>query len=582
MQHLFGNYVVQKLLQHGTQEQTSGLIQAMKGHVLDLTLQTYGCRVVQRALEVATNNEMAMISRELEGNLIKCVENQNGNHVIQKLVERLQPSSLGFLIGEFRNSVERLAIHLYGCRVIQRLIEHCAKNPTHISSVIKEIKAALPKLITDQYGNYVVQHALAIQEVREDVLPSLRNGLLGFSQHKYASNVVEKLFVHSTSKEKIELTELLLDTLTPPTAENPQGVSAIVAMAKDPYSNYVVQRALDELKDIEDGAATREKMINVLTPHVGVLKKLPSGKHIINKMNPPRGGGRKGSYGDRGGGGGAGFGDRRQQRSGSGRQGGPMGPQGGYPQGPHGGPHGGMPRGGPGGPMAHGGARGGGNEYYGGGAGGGGAGGAGVAGNELWGGGAPAAGQYHMGGMGAGPGFFQAAYQGGQGAVGGAGQQGQQAAWVGPAGPAGHPTGMWGLSAGDHGTGPVGQPAMGPGEQQWNLQQQQQPQQQQQQQQLQQQAAWNVSQGQQNQSMGMQGAAPAHGAGRGFPPVYAGAAGMQPGVAGRPEAQPFYQQQQQQQAQQQQWGAFAQGNAQEQGAGYGNAQARGQPPQQGY
>lgn len=52
MTDVFGNYVIQKFFEHGTASQRRMLAQQLKGHVLALSLQMYGCRVVQKALEV--------------------------------------------------------------------------------------------------------------------------------------------------------------------------------------------------------------------------------------------------------------------------------------------------------------------------------------------------------------------------------------------------------------------------------------------------------------------------------------------------------------------------------------------------
>lgn len=48
MKDVFGNYVVQKFFDHGTQHQKTVLAEQMKGQMLALSLQTYGCRVVQK------------------------------------------------------------------------------------------------------------------------------------------------------------------------------------------------------------------------------------------------------------------------------------------------------------------------------------------------------------------------------------------------------------------------------------------------------------------------------------------------------------------------------------------------------
>lgn len=47
MTDVFGNYVIQKLFEHGDQQQKAALAKKMEGHVLQLSMQMYGCRVSQ-------------------------------------------------------------------------------------------------------------------------------------------------------------------------------------------------------------------------------------------------------------------------------------------------------------------------------------------------------------------------------------------------------------------------------------------------------------------------------------------------------------------------------------------------------
>ena len=51
MTDVFGNYVIQKFFEFGSPEQKMALAHRIKGHVLPLALQMYGCRVIQKALE---------------------------------------------------------------------------------------------------------------------------------------------------------------------------------------------------------------------------------------------------------------------------------------------------------------------------------------------------------------------------------------------------------------------------------------------------------------------------------------------------------------------------------------------------
>jgi mRNA-binding protein PUF3 len=48
MTDVFGNYVIQKFFEHGNQVQKRVLAEQMKNHVMELSMQMYGCRVVQK------------------------------------------------------------------------------------------------------------------------------------------------------------------------------------------------------------------------------------------------------------------------------------------------------------------------------------------------------------------------------------------------------------------------------------------------------------------------------------------------------------------------------------------------------
>lgn len=51
MSDLYGNYVIQKFFEFGSSYQIQLLCGLLKGNVVTLSFQTYGCRVVQKAIE---------------------------------------------------------------------------------------------------------------------------------------------------------------------------------------------------------------------------------------------------------------------------------------------------------------------------------------------------------------------------------------------------------------------------------------------------------------------------------------------------------------------------------------------------
>eukprot|EP00471_Norrisiella_sphaerica_P003082 CAMPEP_0184486624 /NCGR_PEP_ID=MMETSP0113_2-20130426/8097_1 /TAXON_ID=91329 /ORGANISM="Norrisiella sphaerica, Strain BC52" /LENGTH=714 /DNA_ID=CAMNT_0026868587 /DNA_START=243 /DNA_END=2387 /DNA_ORIENTATION=- len=276
---VFGNYVIQKLFEHGTHEHKRILASCLKGNVLALSLQMYGCRVIQKAIDVLNLDEKADLVHELRDHVMKCVRDQNGNHVIQKCIEKVPPSNIQFIIDSFKDQCMKLAMHPYGCRVIQRLLEHCSSEQR--DTILSEIHEFSQMLSRNQYGNYVVQHILihANAEHRAHVMRSFRGSLVKLSKHKFASNVIEKCVTHATRNERDSLINEMLGEDELDSASLP-----FMAMARDQYANYVVQRLI-EVVDPEQ----RQYLIQRIQRHLPYLSKLPYGKHIIATIEKAQG-----------------------------------------------------------------------------------------------------------------------------------------------------------------------------------------------------------------------------------------------------------------------------------------------------
>ncbi|KAJ7304219.1 hypothetical protein JRQ81_011754 [Phrynocephalus forsythii] len=264
MVDVFGNYVIQKFFE----------VKRIRGHVLSLALQMYGCRVIQKALEFIPPDQQVIneMVRELDGHVLKCVKDQNGNHVVQKCIECVQPQSLQFIIDAFKGQVFALSTHPYGCRVIQRILEHCL--PEQTLPILEELHQHTEQLVQDQYGNYVIQHVLehGRPEDKSKIVAEIRGNVLVLSQHKFASNVVEKCVTHASRTERA----MLIDEVC---TMNDGPHSALYTMMKDQYANYVVQKMIDVAEP-----AQRKIVMHKIRPHIATLRKYTYGKHILAKL----------------------------------------------------------------------------------------------------------------------------------------------------------------------------------------------------------------------------------------------------------------------------------------------------------
>uniref|UniRef100_A0AAR2J8B8 PUM-HD domain-containing protein n=1 Tax=Pygocentrus nattereri TaxID=42514 RepID=A0AAR2J8B8_PYGNA len=265
MTDVFGNYVIQKFFEFGSADQKLALATRIRGHVLPLALQMYGCRVIQKALESISSDQQVI------ENVLYSVKTLDG-HVLKCCIECVQPQALQFIIDAFQGQVFVLSTHPYGCRVIQRILEHCTQEQT--LPILEELHQHSEQLGQDQYGNYVIQHVLehGRPEDKSKIVAEVRGKVLALSQHKFASNVVEKCVIHSSRAERA----LLIDEVC---CQKDGPHSALYTMMKDQYANYVVQRMIDMAEP-----AQRKIIMHKIRPHIATLRKYTYGKHILAKL----------------------------------------------------------------------------------------------------------------------------------------------------------------------------------------------------------------------------------------------------------------------------------------------------------
>ncbi|KAJ7582685.1 armadillo-type protein [Mycena floridula] len=236
IQNVFGNYVIQKLFEHGTSLQKAILANALEGHALMFSLHVYGCRVIQKGIECMTPEQQGTLVRELEPHTLKCIQDINGNHVVQKIIECLPPDRLGFL-SALRGHVHQLGSNPYGCRVLQRCFENLPDD--FARPLLDEVHVHSLELMQDQFGNYVIQYLVEHGKPQDRAILSskIRNNFLALSRHKYASNVCEKCLLSASPEMRHALIDLLLK-------HNEGNLSPVVLMMKDQFANYVLQKAL--------------------------------------------------------------------------------------------------------------------------------------------------------------------------------------------------------------------------------------------------------------------------------------------------------------------------------------------------
>jgi hypothetical protein len=143
--------------------------------------------------------------------------------------------------------------------------------------LVDEVTKHALKLVTDPFGNYVVQYALdlGMDPVSQRIIQGFTSYFASLSANKFSSNVMEKCL--SIARDQLRdtfITELIAQEHLP-------------QLLQDQFANYVLQTAL--------GIATPQqfqRMQDAIRPHLHLVRNTPYGKKIESKLNRGNSGGR--------------------------------------------------------------------------------------------------------------------------------------------------------------------------------------------------------------------------------------------------------------------------------------------------
>lgn len=264
---------------------------SIQGHILELSVDSFGCRVVQKLIEVApcVDDSLAIVHPELSFKIIDCTMDVNGNHVVQKLIDTLPSGECQFIVDAILSgdNLKRLANHCFGCRVIQRLISKCKPAQTHpLLEALCGDPTLIAALASDAFGNYVLQHAIEYgrPEDRERIIVCIATmDVVALCCCKFASNVVEKA-IRSQNKPSLATPSsvLVVRLLITALLAMYDGEEAILTLMKDRYGNYVV-RAIVELTNPEL-ALEVHKTTKLIVENAQSLKKFTFSWHLVERL----------------------------------------------------------------------------------------------------------------------------------------------------------------------------------------------------------------------------------------------------------------------------------------------------------
>ncbi|KAK2592897.1 mRNA binding protein puf3 [Conoideocrella luteorostrata] len=157
-----GNHVVQKIIELVPRQYLDFLMAALRSQVTGLACHTFGCRVIQRMLEHGTEADKMELMAELHTSAQILITDQFGNYVAQHVIQNGEQGDRARMIDLVMAQLLTLSKHKFASNVVEKCIIH--GTPEQRTSIRERLTTVgsdgtkpLQQMVSDQYGNYVVQ-----------------------------------------------------------------------------------------------------------------------------------------------------------------------------------------------------------------------------------------------------------------------------------------------------------------------------------------------------------------------------------------------------------------------------------------
>ncbi|CAG9465557.1 unnamed protein product [Pedinophyceae sp. YPF-701] len=160
-----GSHVLQRCLQRLDPADSAFVFHAVLSHCSLASTDRHGCCVVQRCIDYATPANRQALMALLAAVARMLSESAFGNYVVQYVLDQGQPDTTIQVMQQLTGHYARLSTQKYASNVVEKCLrQQSAAVRPHRDAIIQELmdSPSFPSMLLDQYGNYVVQSALAV------------------------------------------------------------------------------------------------------------------------------------------------------------------------------------------------------------------------------------------------------------------------------------------------------------------------------------------------------------------------------------------------------------------------------------
>merc|ERR1712113_380123 len=128
--NIYGKYVIQHVLEHGTSCQQQNVMNQLQQRASTVVQSTHGPAVIATALSHVSLSKTALIDAILndEGTIVALARTRQGSLVVQKILQSVDEPVLGELYRQLSAQASLLGTSRYGRGTLKHLTSRCASS----------------------------------------------------------------------------------------------------------------------------------------------------------------------------------------------------------------------------------------------------------------------------------------------------------------------------------------------------------------------------------------------------------------------------------------------------------------------
>ena len=278
----YGNYVIQKLVEHCDKKIISQMLKKLyygnngennfKNYLLEISINPYGTRALQKMLENLGNNmteeDINILLKFSQGNIYQMMKDINGNHVIQSIIENIKNKDhLTPIYKEICDNIVNIMKTKSGsCCVFPKILNNI--NEEDSDKMINCIIDNIEKLINDENANFAIQKIIKLNKgvYNNKIYNYLQDKIVKLSIQKFSSNVIET-FIMNIPSFKDKIIGKIIES------------NSIINLLSDKFGNYIIQKSLSNANSDDFN-----NIIKIIKSNIKLIKQSSHGKKIYEKL----------------------------------------------------------------------------------------------------------------------------------------------------------------------------------------------------------------------------------------------------------------------------------------------------------